>query len=263
VSLRELLEITERTKILDVGDWPIDGDPPYKPMLDAGFAQIIGVDAQNGQVFGDGSDATLYHYRSVGFTSLLRIDPEAIKFFSCFREHASLLHGQHVQTKRLDDSPEIGAVDFFKSDCQGSELTILRHGWSKLAAAAVVQLEVSFVPLYEGQPAFGEIDCEMRAHGFIPHTFEQIKSWPQSQLLEADLVYMPDFIHPDAISDNTLKQMALIVHYCYGNRALVAHLIGLLERRGVIYDATRQYRRMVATVPKVAAEVLYDPAEII
>ena len=53
----------------------------------------------------------------------------------------------------------------------------------------------------------------LRAQGFIPHAFAALKKWPISplqfegnpttpvnQLLEADLVYVRDFVHPDSIS---------------------------------------------------------------
>nr|WP_244567251.1 FkbM family methyltransferase [Escherichia coli] len=45
-----------------------------------------------------------------------------------------------------------------KIDTQGSELNILVGGEQVLNNTLCIQLEVSFIPLYEGQPSFGEID---------------------------------------------------------------------------------------------------------
>jgi FkbM family methyltransferase len=58
-------------------------------------------------------------------------------------------------------------VDFLKLDTQGSELAILRGGRRALAEMIVgVRAEVSFLPVYEGQPLFAEVDGFLRQHGF-------------------------------------------------------------------------------------------------
>ena len=112
-----------------------------------------------------------------------------------------------MQTTRLDDVPGLPDLDFLKMDIQGGELQALEHGQARLAQCAMIHLEVSFVPLYEGQPSFGEIDVWMRAHGFIPHRFTEVKRWSDlalptkdndvrarrsTVLLEADIVYARD-----------------------------------------------------------------------
>jgi len=59
-----------------------------------------------------------------------------------------------VATRRLDDVSEIKAVDLLKMDAQGAELQILKSGERRLAEAVVIQTEISFVTLYQGQAAF-------------------------------------------------------------------------------------------------------------
>ncbi|EEU9512535.1 FkbM family methyltransferase, partial [Escherichia coli] len=61
-----------------------------------------------------------------------------------------------METKRLDDINDIKEVDLLKIDTQGSELNILVGGEQVLNNTLCIQLEVSFIPLYEGQPSFGE-----------------------------------------------------------------------------------------------------------
>jgi len=57
--------------------------------------------------------------------------------------------------------------DLVKLDVQGAELDILRairtEHWTSLLA---VQAEVGFVPFYQGQPLFGDVDQFMRSQGF-------------------------------------------------------------------------------------------------
>ena len=138
-------------------------------------------------------------------------------------------------------------------DVQGSELEVLRGGTAKLSQAVVVQTEISFVPLYKEQPVFGDIDLELRSQGFIPHCFAAVKYWPiapsvidndprkpLNQLLEADIVYVRDFSRPDLMSDEYLKHLALIVHFCYGSFDLALRCVMLLERRQALKAGTQQ-----------------------
>src|SRR5262249_23401008 len=61
----------------------------------------------------------------------------------------------------------IDRVDLFKLDTQGSELDVLRGAERTLASVSVVQTEVEFNPMYEGQPLFGDVDRFLRERGFV------------------------------------------------------------------------------------------------
>ena len=76
-----------------------------------------------------------------------------------------------VDTRTLDSISEIAQLDYLKIDVQGGELVIFRNGKARLGAAVAIQTEVSFMPLYQGQPVFGDIDLALRALGFVPHMF--------------------------------------------------------------------------------------------
>jgi hypothetical protein len=129
------------------------------------------------------------------------------------------------------------------------------HGREKLKHAVVIQTEVQFVDLYDGQPSFGQVDQELRAQGFIPHAFAALKKWPISplqfggnpmqplnQLLEADVVYVRDFVHAERMSSDQLKQLCLIVHSCYNSFDLAGRCVALLEQRQAIpIGALQQY----------------------
>ena len=87
-----------------------------------------------------------------------------------------------IETQRLDDLAEVDDIDFLKIDIQGGELAVLVHGREKLKNAVVIQTELQFVNLYEGQPSFGEVDQELRAQGFIPHAFAALKNLSEEKL---------------------------------------------------------------------------------
>ena len=52
---------------------------------------------------------------------------------------------------------------------------VFRGAEKHLSNAVFVHTEVSFVPLYEDQPTFGDLDQELRTRGFL-HTLLQISS---------------------------------------------------------------------------------------
>ena len=144
-------------------------------------------------------------------------------------------------------------MDLLKLDVQGSELAIFQGGEEKLSGTVAIQTEVSFVPLYKKQPVLGDIDLELRGHGFIPHCFAALKKRPIApcvidnnprqainQLLEADIVYVRDFRRPELMSDEQLKHLALICHHCYQSDDLALRCVLLLEQRNTLQNGSVQ-----------------------
>jgi FkbM family methyltransferase len=271
-DLAHLLSMSRLTHVVDIGANPIDDVPPYRPLLDAQLCRVTGFEPQASalaklnlekranQVYfphaiGDGKEHTLYLCAYSGWTSIYVPSAAALDVFSFFKEKARVVSKTRIQTHRLDDLAEVNNVDFLKIDIQGGELAVLVHGREKLKNAVVIQTELQFVNLYEDQPNFGEVDQELRAQGFIPHAFAALKKWPisppqseassiqsRNQLLEADLVYVRDFVHPDDISSDQLKHLCLIAHSCYKSYDLAARCLALLEQREAISaGALQQY----------------------
>ncbi|WP_295847198.1 FkbM family methyltransferase [Tardiphaga sp.] len=267
------------TSVVDIGANPIDGDPPYKSMLRQRLCRVTGFDPHPQALLrlnaaksdletylpfavGDGLEHTLRICRGLGFASLLQPDAQTLMHFPNFSELGRVVEQVQLPTRRLDDIAEIDAIDFLKIDIQGSELSVFKHGRGKLARAVVIQTEVSFVPLYEKQPVFGEIDLELRSLGFIPHMFAAINKkmiapmlGPDpaaaiNQLIEADLVYVRNFIHADTMDSEQLKHLALIAHHGYRSFDLALNCIHHLASRGeVSADAKNRYVAMLQAKP--------------
>lgn len=262
--LREILAPERLTQVVDVGANPIDGDPPYKRMLAAGFCQVVGFEPQEAALarlkamagpherylpyaLGDGGEAVLHVCGLEGMTSLKVPDPAHLALFNLFPIWGDVKARIPVQTRRLDAVQEIAHMDFLKMDVQGSERDVLEHGRAKLAGAVAVQTEVSFITLYENQPSIGEMDGLLRGLGFVPHCFAELKIWPLAptvisgqpnkglrQLLEADLVYVRDFSRAANMSVEQWKHLALIAHHCYGSVDLAARCLNMLAARGAL-----------------------------
>ena len=270
-KLTALLQPARLTAIVDIGANPIDGDPPYKAMLQGRICRVTGFDPHPQALaqlnaaksdletylpyaVGDGGGHTLNICRGLGFASLLQPDARTLTHFPNFSELGRVIDRITLATRRLDDIAEITAIDLLKIDIQGSELSVFRNGRARLAKAVAVQTEVSFVPLYEKQPVFGEVDLELRSLGFIPHMFAAINKkmiapmlGPDpgaafNQLVEADVVYVRNFIAAETMDDEQLKHLALIAHHCYGSFDLALNCIHhLAMRNAVTPDAKNRY----------------------
>jgi FkbM family methyltransferase len=270
----QLLSLPEGAiQIADVGASHLGAAPPYQPLLDRRLARLFAFEpddreidnlrlklGQHGQAMpyaiGDGGTHTLHLCaKGSGMSSLLEPDPSALGFFNMFPDFGRVEATLAVTTRRLDDIEELPALDFLKMDVQGSELMVLANGRQKLKDCVVVQSEVSFVTLYKNQPTFADIDFELRSQGFMPHCFTDVKRWSISpiirnnnariafnQLLEADVVYVRDVIHPEKMTDRQMRTLAVIAHLVYGSPDLAGRcLIELQNRKACGEDSLTRY----------------------
>ena len=264
-------------EIVDIGANPIDGDPPYRPLLHGGWGRVTGFEPQRDALaelrrragpqerylphaIGDGHRHTLTLCATSGFASLLEPDERQLELLTDFPGLARVTAREPVDTRRLDDVAEITAVDFLKIDIQGGELAVLRAGRDKLRRAVAVQTEVGFHRLYREQPTFADVDLELRHQGFVPHRFVTSRTWPIApvvwadpleraarHLVEADLLYVRDPVRLADCDDAQLGRLALIADIVYGSAGLALRCVLALIERGVLEpDAGDRYRRLAA-----------------
>lgn len=282
-DLQTLLQLDHLTEVVDIGANPIDGDPPYKPMLDLGLCRVTGFEPQPEALaklqareseherylpyaVGDGNRHTLNLCRSSGMTSLYRLDPATEALFPAYGVWGEVTAEVALDTRRLDTLDEIERMDFLKIDIQGGELAVFQNGKAKLAQSVMIQTEVSLVPLYLGQPVLGDIDLELRSQGFIPHAFAGMRRWvvapcslnnnpyaALNQVLETDMVYMRDIRYPERMSDDMLKHMAMIAYHCYNSFDLSMRCVQILQQRGSVpADTLDRFTRSIPSgrIPK-------------
>ena len=263
MSLAGVIGFDGRIHVADIGAAAIAELPPYKALLDRGIARLSAVDGDERQagairqafgadtavfsdVIADGRKHIL-HLASPqsGMSSILKPSKRGLAFFNLFTRFGQVERKARVATKRLADIEPLQGIDYLKMDIQGAELMVLENAGSALDRCVAIQLEASFVPLYEDQPSFGDIDLWMRRHGFLPHCFTEVKRWsiaptvrnndprfPWNQLLECDVVYVRQLVSLKGLSNDQVRKIALIAAYCYHSPDLCLHAVGELERRG-------------------------------
>ncbi len=256
-SLASLLKIDSPINVVDIGANPIDGEAPYKPLLDAGLARVYGfepnpdalarLNATKGpnetyfpSAVYDGNEQELRVCKAQGMTSLLEPNADLLSYLHGFPEWGKVEERISIPTVRLDDVDEIEKIDYLKIDIQGGELEVFRNGANRLQDCLVIQTEVEFLPMYEGQPLFSEVELYLRELGFTFHRFVPLVSriiqpmllnndiyGQLSQATYADAVFIKDFTKFDQLTSRQLKTIALILNDIYESfdialRALMA-----------------------------------------
>tara|TARA_E500000178_G_C16903037_1_gene698972 strand:- start:168 stop:1016 length:849 start_codon:yes stop_codon:yes gene_type:complete len=269
----ELFDLDKKIEVMDIGAAAITEEPIYSKLIDENIANLNAFEGDERQsdklkskygnnikLFNkflfDGSFQNLYLAApNSGMTSLLKPNEKVLNFFNGFNKFGKIEKIEKIQTEKLDDISDLPFIDFAKLDIQGSELTVLKNGSLKLKKCLAIQLEVSFVCLYENQPSFGDIDLWMRKNGYIPHRFLDIKRWsitptifnnnfriPGNQLLESDIVYIKDPFKLNSLDNTQLKKLILISHYCLKSIDLSVFIILELEKRNILVkDTSKKY----------------------
>lgn len=250
-----------RVRVIDVGANPIDGDPPYKPLLSAGVCDVLGFEPDSAAyarllklqspsetyvqaAVGDGRDHELRICASSGMNSLLEPDMDLLGRFHGFTNWARVIRRIPVKTVRLDDVAEARGSDLLKIDVQGYELEVFRNAPEVLGDLVAIHTEVEFVPLYKGQPLFAEVDQFLRSRGFMLHRFWPLKSrtvapmlingdiyFGLGQVFDADAVYIPAFDRWPGLSSPKLARLAMMIHDLYGSFDVAYAVLTELDRR--------------------------------
>ena len=107
-----------------------------------------------------------------------------------FPEHFKMKSTTQVAVQTLDGvAGGLASVDLLKIDVQGSERDLLAGAAQTLRRTRFVLLEANFVPHYEGEAGFAELDAQMRAQGFALANYSNPRGG-QSRALYADFLYV-------------------------------------------------------------------------
>lgn len=170
-------------EVVDVGAsdlWPRH-PPPYRTLISNGLARLTGFEPNQKELeklrqienerylpyaIGNGGRAELYLTKAPGFCSVLKPNPQLVDRIANFREQTQILGSVEVETRRLDDIPEVSRIDWLKIDIQGGELAAFKGGYAKLRDCLCIQTEVAFNQLYLDQPTFVDQSRILHELGF-------------------------------------------------------------------------------------------------
>jgi FkbM family methyltransferase len=259
-NIAPLLPPLPRLKIVDVGAMSLgEGTDAYSALASATPCDVYGFEpgaeefeklrasAKPGYHYlpyfvGDGSSQTFYECNFSMTSSLFEPNTDLLTMFQALGELTRVQKTYPVETRRLDDIPELKGTDFLKLDVQGAELMVFKGAPEILDHALVVHTEVLFAALYKGAPLFGDIDVYLRSKGFSLHRLTQAGRTFKplifrndvnamlSQILWGDAIYVRDFMSFDQLPGIDLLKIATILHENYHSVDLAAVALASYDR---------------------------------
>jgi len=267
-SVREwfdFLDLTEPIRCVDVGALALtDIAEPWVRWAHEGCAKVLGFeplpdacDRLNREAsirgaalrylpwaLGDGACHTLHVTNAPMTSSLYPPARSTVDLFPALGDLMQVEQEVPLQTHRLDDVAEAALTDFLKLDVQGAELMVLENAKNVLCNVSVIQCEVEFLQLYEGQPLMADVDAFLRSQGFaflrfssmMGRSFKPVQKVndpfsPISQILWADAVYVRDFRVLEQWTIRQLQAAAFLLHEVYEAFDLTTLILRELDRR--------------------------------
>ncbi len=172
-----------------------------------------------------------YYCRSPSVSSLLKPN---LKLLTKFRDTSDFQIEKQVllKTQSLDEAlsdQHIPDADFLKIDAQGVTYPILRGAEKTLEKLIGLEVEVSFIEVYEGEILFEEVHRYLKQKGFELYNLRRCfwkrrngSSHSNGQLAFADALYFksPEFLHQNGLPSAKMKKASL-AYSAYHQRDLM------------------------------------------
>lgn len=114
----------------------------------------------------DGEKATLNICKSPGCSSFLKPNMALCSAYP-YGAEMEVVNRIPMILSRMDTACGDFQPEVIKIDTQGTELDVLRGAGRLLEDTLAVELEIEFVPQYEEQDLFADVDVYMRRQGFV------------------------------------------------------------------------------------------------
>jgi FkbM family methyltransferase len=169
----------------------------------------------------DNPKMPFYLYKSLGDSSKYLPNQRFIEKFNNGFGVQRIIDIKSKNLKKIIEDEKIEAIDFLKIDTQGSELEILKSAKNTLNKVLLVEAEVEFTEMYDGQPLIGEFVNYMSQQGFeilyLNRVFQTRQSYPgiaRGQITFADILFSKKEDRYDDFSEIELaKHVILLSNY--------------------------------------------------
>ena len=186
----------------------------------------------------------LYNTQAPMCTSLYKPNEKLISLYNNLH-FAYLKNETEIETITLDNfisKNSIDNLDFIKIDTQGSELDIFNGGKNSLKNVVKIICEVEFVPIYEDQPLFGDVNKFLNENGFMFNKFLGLSGRAlkplvlnkdlnkASQHMWSDAVFIKNIEAIQNLSDEKLLKLS-ILSAAYFSMDLTFFCLSIYDRR--------------------------------
>ncbi len=186
----------------------------------------------------------LYNTQAPMCTSLYKPNEKLISLYNNL-DFAYLKNETEIETITLDNfisKNSLDNLDFIKIDTQGSELDIFNGGKNSLKNVVKIICEVEFVPIYEDQPLFGDVNKFLNENGFMFNKFLGLSGRAlkplilnkdlnkASQHMWSDAVFIKNIEVIQNLSDDKLLKLS-ILSAAYFSMDLTFFCLSIYDRR--------------------------------
>ena len=186
----------------------------------------------------------LYNTQAPMCTSLYKPNEKLISLYNNL-DFAYLKNETEIETITLDNfisKNSLDNLDFIKIDTQGSELDIFNGGKNSLKNVVKIICEVEFVPIYEDQPLFGDVNKFLNENGFMFNKFLGLSGRAlkplilnkdlnkASQHMWSDAVFIKNIEVIRNLSDDKLLKLS-ILSAAYFSMDLTFFCLSIYDRR--------------------------------
>jgi FkbM family methyltransferase len=169
----------------------------------------------------DNPSIPFYLYKSLGDSSKYLPNQRFIDKFNTGFGVQEIVDVRSRNLKNIIKDEQIRGVDFLKIDTQGSELEILKSAKNCLSKVMLVEAEVEFTEMYDGQPLIGEFVNYMNQQGFeilyLNRVFQTRQNYPgvaRGQITFSDILFSKKEDFYDDFTDIDLaKHVILLSNY--------------------------------------------------
>ncbi|MEY4767509.1 MAG: hypothetical protein RL637_148 [Pseudomonadota bacterium] len=236
---------------------------PYAPLMQMGLAKVTGFEPNQiecqklndmydqsrqyryySEFVGSGNKATFYETNWFMTGSLYRPNTDLLDQFEQLGEVVQLKAEHEINTVRISDLPSLDEIDMIKIDVQGAELEVFKGAGQRLTEALVIWTGVEFIPLYEKQPLFSEVEQYLRQHGFMFHAFNGIavrgykpycqlvkKRQGMKQAIWSDAIFIKNIHSLKNLSSIKLKKLAVLLDCVIHSYDLCFLVLKILDER--------------------------------
>ncbi|MBY5967883.1 tetratricopeptide repeat protein [Halomonas denitrificans] len=194
---------------------------------------------------GDGTPGELHATLDAKHSSLLPPEP-ATRLQETCAQPMQCLTRLPISTIALDSIEGLPTIDWLSLDLSGDTMAILEHGEKALQDALLLQVQVPFQPLYEGQPDFAQVSHWAHRHGFRFYRFNTVQQAPAAQLsaslgasewLSADALFIPDEPRMASLAPNRITKLAFVAHTIFHAKDLAWQLLHRAGREAGYLEA--------------------------
>jgi FkbM family methyltransferase len=247
--------------IVDVGAMALEAEPEYGPIMRNAPYRLIGFEPVQVECdklnagkhkhrtylpyfIGDGRKRT-FHLTNFSMTaSLYEPRKEFLQLYNNLEELTQVVEKCEVDTKKMDDIPEITNIDFLKIDIQGAEVDAFQGAQRLLKDTLVVWTEVEFVQMYRDQPLYGAVDAELRKAGMMLHTFLPLsgrsmkplmpggdQNRKMNQVIWTDAIFIKDVMAIPELSEEKMLKLAVICHDLFSSFDVTQYVLQHYDRK--------------------------------